>query len=286
VAGRASPSPQATPIEQHLVIGRSTSYRGLQFTVEEARSGETIQDRRAPRGKTLVGLQVRMHNPNAQAVAFNTTALNRLLRLQLPGGTSPTAEALPPFIRPSIPPREAVAGWVYFEADRPPPLESMALALGSSDETQVQIPFTGPESPPTTRTFEYLRSTPEVRGLLWSVSGGEIRLDVPGQQANPGQEFVVLKVRATNPSTAPLRLRNAGGAAQRGTDYLRMKADNGVLLQVSAELSPLPLEFPGKAEQDTLYAWQLPHGSKNPKLVILSPDGSEHALELGPLPPP
>jgi hypothetical protein len=65
-----------------------------------------------------------------------------------------------------------------------------------------------------------------------------------------------------------------------------MRADNGVLLQVSAELSPLPSDFPGKAEQDTLYAWQLPHGSKNPKLVILSPDGSEHELELGPLPPP
>jgi hypothetical protein len=245
-----------------------------------------IQDRRAPRGKALVGLQVRVHNPNAQAVAFSTTALNRLLRLQLPSGTSPTAEAVPPFIRPSIPPREAVSGWVYFEVDRPPPLESMALALGSSDETQAQIPFTGPMAATTTRTFEYLRSTPEVRGLLWSVSGGEIRLDVPGQQANPGQEFVVLKVRATNPSTAPVGLRNARGAAQRGTDYLRMKADNGVLLQVSAELSPLPSDFPGKAEQDTIYAWQLPHGSKNPKLVILSPDGSEHELELGPLPLP
>ena len=125
-----------------------------------------------------------------------------------------------------------------------------------------------------------------MRGLLWSVSGGEIRLDVPGQQANPGQEFVVLKIRATNPSTAPVALRNARGVNQRGTDYLRMKADNGVLLQVSAELSPLPSSFPGKAEQDTLYAWQLPHGSKNPKLVILSPDGSEHELELGPLPSP
>jgi hypothetical protein len=286
VAGRGASSPQTAPVEQHLSIGRSASYRGLQFTVEEARSGEMIQDRRAPRGKTLVGLQMRVHNPNAQAVAFSSLALNRLLRLQLPSGTSPTAEAVPPFIRPSIPPREAVSGWVYFEVDRPPPLESTAVALGSGDETQVQIPFSGPASKATTRTFEYLRSTPEVRGLLWSVSGGEIRLDIPGQQANPGQEFVVLKVRATNPSTAPVALRNARGAAQRGTDYLRMKADNGVLLQVSAELSPLPSDFPGKAEQDTLYAWQLPHGSKNPKLVILSPDGSEHELELGPLPPP
>jgi len=269
-----------------LAIGRSTSYRGLQFTVEEARSGETIQDQRAPRGKTLVGIQVRVHNPNDQAVAFSTTALNRLLRLQLPSGTSPTAEAVPPFVRPSIPSRESISGWVYFEVDRPPALESAALAFGSSDETPVRIPFTGPEPPKTTRTFEYLRSTPEVRGLLWSVSGGEIRLDIPGQQANPGQEFIVLKVRATNPSTVPVRPLSARGASQRGTDYLRMRADNGVLLQVSAELSPLPFAFPGKAEQDTLYAWQLPHGSKNPKLVILSPDGSEHELELGPLPPP
>jgi hypothetical protein len=55
---------------------------------------------------------------------------------------------------------------------------------------------------------------------------------------------------------------------------------------VSAELNPLPTEFPGKAEQDTLDAWQLPRGSKNPSLVIVLPDESQYALELGPLPPP
>ena len=62
-----------------------------------------------------------------------------------------------------------------------------------------------------------------------------------GSQANPGQEFVVLKIRATNPGDG------SGGAAQRerskstgGRGLARMKADNGVLLQVSAELSPLP----------------------------------------------
>jgi hypothetical protein len=271
-------------MEQQLSIGRSVSYRGLQFTVEQARSGEVIQDRRAPRGKALVGLEVRVHNPNARAVAFSTTALNRLLRLQLPSGTSSTAEAVQPFIRPSIPSREAIAGWVYFEVDRPPPLESAVLALGSEDETQARIPFTGAVATTTTRTFEYLRSAPEVRGLLWSVSGGELRLDIPGQQANPGQEFVVLQVRATNPSPAAVVLRNARGATQRGTDYLRVRADNGVLLQVTAELIPLPSEFPGKSEQDTVYAWEIPYGSKNPKLVILSPDGNEHDMDLGPLP--
>jgi len=41
-----------------------------------------------------------------------------------------------------------------------------------------------------------------------------------------------------------------------------------------------------QAEQDALYAWQLPRGSQNPKLVVLSPDGSQHKLDLGPLPPP
>jgi hypothetical protein len=150
----------------------------------------------------------------------------------------------------------------------------------------VTIPFTGAEPVVAKRTFEYLRTTEVVRGLYWSVSGGELRFDLPGQQANPGQEFVVVKIRATNPTSAPVAMRGRGSIPQEGTDYLRIRADNGVLLQVSAELSPLPTEFPGKAEQDTVYAWQLPLGSKNPKLVILSPDGSEHELELGPLPPP
>jgi hypothetical protein len=165
-------------------------------------------------------------------------------------------------------------------------LEALALALGGGQETVVTIPFSGPEPKIASRSFEYLRSTEPVRGLIWSVSGGELRLDIPRQQANPGQEFIVVKIRATNPSPDPVFMRGRGASPQYGPDYLRIRADNGVLLQVSAELGPLPNEFPGKAEQDTLYAWQLPLGSTNPKLVILSPDGSEHELELGPLPPP
>jgi hypothetical protein len=39
-------------------------------------------------------------------------------------------------------------------------------------------------------------------------------------------------------------------------------------------------------DQDTLYAWRLPLGSENPKLVTLLPDSSEHELALGPLPLP
>ncbi len=59
-----------------------------------------------------------------------------------------------------------------------------------------------------------------------------------------------------------------------------------MLLQVSAELNALPSDFPARTEQDALYAWQLPRGSQHPSLVILSPDGSEARLPLGPLPPP
>jgi hypothetical protein len=175
---------------------------------------------------------------------------------------------------------------MYFQVRRAPELESLALLLGGGDEAPVTLPFTGPEPPSTTRSFEVHRSTNEVRGLVWSVSGGEIRQDIPGQQASPGQEFVVLNVRATNPSSETVRIRDGKLRPQKGSEYLRMKADNGVLLQVSAELNPLPLEFAGKAEQDTLYAWQLPRGSKNPSLVIVLPDESQYALELGPLPPP
>jgi hypothetical protein len=108
----------------------------------------------------------------------------------------------------------------------------------------------------------------------------------PADTCDPGQGFIVVKIRATNPSPTGVAMRGRGAIPREGPAYLRIRADNGVLLQVIAELSPLPTEFPGKAEQDTLYAWRLPLGSKNPKLVILSPDSSEHELELGPLPPP
>ena len=281
----APPTPP-TPVPQALTVGRTNSYRGLLFTVEEARSGKTIEGESARGNRLLVGLRMKVHNPGGLLVHFANTALTRLVRLRLPEGAQVQAEDEEPFIRPQIQPQDSVSGWLFFEVDRPVPLESLVLALGGGSETVVTIPFSGPEPKIAKRTFEYLRSTEPVRGLIWSVSGGELRLDVPGQQANPGQEFIVVNVRATNPSTMPITLRKTGAVPQEGTEYLRIRADNGVLLQVSAELSPLPTEFPPKAEQDTLYAWQLPIGSKNPKLVILSPDGSEHELELGPLPPP
>jgi hypothetical protein len=229
---------------------------------------------------------MKVQNPSGLLVHFASTPLGDLARLRLPDGGTVKGEAIDPLYRPRLEPQEALTGWFIFRMDRPVPLDSLALALGGGSETAVTIPFSGPEPKIAKRTFEYLRSTPEVRGLLWSVSGGELRLDVPGRQANPGQEFIIVNVRATNPSTAPITLRKPGAVPQEGNEYLRVRADNGVLLQVSAELSKLPTEFPPKAEQDTQYVWQLPLGSKNPKLVILSPDGSEHELELGPLPPP
>jgi hypothetical protein len=283
---RVTPSPTAAPAPQSLNIGRTNSYRGLLFTVEEARSGQTIERESAPRGKTLVGLRMKVHNPNGQVVHFGNTALGQLARLRLPDGATVAPGSHDPLYRPRLEPQETLTGWFYFELDRSVPLEPLALALGGGQETVVTIPFSGPEPKIAKRTFEYLRSTEPVRGLIWSVSGGEIRLDLPGQQANPGQEFIIVNVRATNPSPTVVFVRGPRSVPQDGTEYLRIRADNGVLLQVSAELSALPSEFPPKAEQDTQYAWQLPLGSKNPALAILSPDGSQHFLELGPFPPP
>jgi hypothetical protein len=282
-----TPSPTSTPVTQTLTVERTNSYRGLLVTAEEVRSGHSFEGQTAGRGKTLVGIRLRLHNPSG--VEFHTSGNNidGLVRLRLPDGGNPASKILgSEFLRPQLAPQATLTFWAFFELDRAVPLESLVLALGGGQETVVTIPFSGPEPKVVTRSFEYLRSTEPFRGLIWSVSGGELRLDIPRQQANPGQEFLVVKIRATNPSPDRVFLRGRNAVPQHGPDYLRIRADNGVLLQVSAELSPLPTEFPGKAEQDTLYAWQLPLGSKNPKLVILSPDGSEHELELGPLPPP
>lgn len=282
-AAAASP---AVPQEQTLAVGRTNAYRGLMFTVEEARSGQEIEGEKAARNRTLVGLRLHVHNPGGQRIHFANAPLNGLLKLVLPGGARPTAEFEDPFVRPMVEPQESVSGWLYFQVERPVPLAELALALGGPQETTVTIPFSGPEPIIAVRSFEYLRSLDPLNDLIWSVSGGELRLDVPNQQANPGQEFIVVRIRATNVSTKEVKVGKVGSSPQDGKQYLRVRADNGVLLQVSAEINGLPDYFPPKAEQDSLYAWQLPKGSKNPKLVILSPDGSEHEIELGPLPPP
>lgn len=282
-AAAASP---AVPQEQTLKVGRTNAYRGLEVTVEEARSGEQVEEEKADRGKTIVGLRVRLHNPSPQLIHFAGTLFNERAKLRLPNGAAPAAMATDPFIRPRLDSEESTVDWLYFQIDRPVPLSELTLALGGPQETIVTIPFSGPEPVIAVRQFEYLRSLDPINDLIWSVSGGELRLDIPMQQANPNQEFIVLRIRATNVSTKEITAGPGWGAPPEATQYLRVRADNGVLLQVSSAIHELPEYFPPKAEQDSIYAWQLPKGSKNPKLVILEANGSEHEIELGPLPPP
>ncbi len=280
------PAPTPTIAPQTLQVGRTNSYRGLLVTVEEAQSGQSVERMKANLGKSVVGLRTRLQNPSGVRVHFAGGPFTTLARLKLPDGALVKAEESDPLARPNLGSQDGVSGWLYFIVEKPVPLESLALVMGGSQEAAVDIALSGPEPKIARRTFEYLRSTEPVRGLIWSVSGGEIRFDVPGQQANPGQEFIVVNLRATNPTANTVSIKGPGSIPQTGPEYLRIRADNGVLLQVSVEISKMPTDFPGKAEQDTQYAWQLPIGSKNPKLVILAPDGSEHELELGPLPPP
>jgi hypothetical protein len=94
------------------------------------------------------------------------------------------------------------------------------------------------------------------------------------EQANPGQEFIVLKVRATNTDRE-----------QHWTPRLRLRTDSGVLLEPSARVRDFPLYLPARAEQDSLFAWQVPRGPQNPSLMIAS-DAGEVPLPIGPLPPP
>jgi len=294
--GSGTATAVATPAEQRLAVERGNSYRGLQFTVGEAREGAAVESKRAPSGKTLVGVRLRVHNPSQKVITFGYRDQPRLsdaIRLQLPSGGNPTAMQVEPFgdLYVDLPPQETREGWAYFALDRVVPLEALKLSLGSGNESPAVIPFSGPQEVVEPRTWEVARSTDVFRGVIWSVSGGTIRADIPGQQANPGQEFVVLKVRATNPS--PLLVKMEGPRpgwgnnlfAQEAVEYLRLEADNGVLLQPSAALDALPTEFQARAERDALYAWQLPRGSQNPSLVILAPDGSEARLPIGPLPP-
>jgi hypothetical protein len=283
--------------EQRLSVGRSGSYRGLEFSVDEVRSGASVEGKRAPSGKTLVGVRLRVTNPTPKPITFgyrNQPRINEAIRLQLPSGGNPTAMTESPFGDHyfDLPPSETREGWTYFALDRAVALDSLKLSLGSGNETQVTIPFTDAYQSARPRTWEVARSTDVFRGLIWSVGGGTVRDDVPGQQANPGQEFVIVRVRATNPGTLTVKLetsREGWGSnlfSHEPMAYLRLEADNGVLLQPSVEIDALPAEFRPRAEYDALYAWQLSRASMSPRLVILSPDGSEARVDIGPLPSP
>ena len=58
-------------------------------------------------------------------------------------------------------PQETAEGWAYFELDSAPPLAALKLAFGSGNETEVVIPFAGPEF------LEGDRSAPTVTASAW-----------------------------------------------------------------------------------------------------------------------
>jgi hypothetical protein len=315
-----APTPSPTPLpQQQLTVSRSNFYRGLQVLVDEARSGPPPDSSSQPvlgversgvlpaTTRFVVVVRVRLHNANAQNtdVPSCNDAL-QAFRLRLPSG-----EALGAAFSSgdytdcsshSLTAGQTASGWLFYALREPVPLEPLQLVAGAANETPSVIPFTGPEQVLAAREWTVLHSTEVLDGIIWSVSGGTIRTDIPGQQANPGQEFIVLKVRATNTTDEPIPILVTPAYSFDAKRILRLAPDNGVLLEPSAELDKLGLgavaELPARAERDGLYAWQVPRGQQNPTLVIrresivldgarqVSGGPGEARLPIGPLPPP
>jgi hypothetical protein len=255
----------------------------------------------------VVVVRVRLHNANAQNTDLpcSNDAL-QAFRLRLPLGESLGAEFSSGDYRTcssqGLTAGQTASGWLFYALREPVPLEPLQLVAGAANETPSVIPFTGPQQVLAAREWTVLHSTEVLDGIIWSVSGGTIRTDIPSQQANPGQEFIVLKVRATNTTNEPIPILVTPAYSFDAKRILRLAPDNGVLLEPSAELDKLGLglfaELPARAERDGLYAWQVPRGQQNPTLVIrretILLDGArqvyggpgEARLPIGPLPPP
>ncbi|MBV9358775.1 MAG: hypothetical protein JO023_24985 [Chloroflexi bacterium] len=284
-------TPTITPIApRQLAVNRTNYYRGLDVTVDQAQLAQSIEDRTPDRDTdVLLGVQLTVHNANSGSVDFCSWNFADSLRVERGDGSAFSGQHTTGDLFNACPsaflPGEAGTGWLVYDLQRDQPLEPLKLVMGANNETLSVIPFTGPEQPLTSREWTVDRSTGQVNGLIWSVSGGTIGVSIPNQQANPDQEFIQLRVRVTNTLPKEVDLPN------EPKQVLRLKTDTGTMLDPSEEINALLTccyrAVDPNTERDGLYAWQVPKGQQNPTLVIqVDTEGGSASLPIGPLPTP
>lgn len=235
------------------------NYAGIDITLLNAQQSQNFVDDPQSAGDGMLRLNLQEQNKTTIPINWNYAASARLL-------VQGKAPAAPVYVKSkgSLAPDTTQTSAIDFAVPDGGNLSKLSLQLGTSNEAQIQIPLTGSPNlsqyQPKTRqqngTLTYF-------GLNWTLTSSTTSLNIPGQQAATGKEYITLTLKVDN----PLSQQAIAGSP---FDYMRVKAND----QTSAPVNTtLPISFAtGETGKTGTATFLVPQNSTSATLILLSQD--------------
>ncbi len=178
-------------------INQSLTYSSVDFTIVNVQEASSFTDDSSPSSPVTLRVNVTEHNPTTDTVYMNYT---NQLQIVLPDKTTVTAgtSKIDGIIGQAV----QRTNWIDFPLTKSIPINQLTLQFGAASETLLSVPLTGSadlsayklKSITPNATFQY-------GGVNWTLTSVTSSLSANGKQADTGMRFIVLTLKADNPST-------------------------------------------------------------------------------------
>lgn len=191
-----SGTPQAIPTTT-AQINQSLTYSSVDFTVVNVQEASSFADDSSPSSPVTLRINVTEHNPTADTVYLNYT---NQLRVVLPDKSIVTAgtSKVDGIIGQAV----QRTNWIDFPLTKSIPINQLSLQFGAANETLMSVPLTGSAD---LSAYKLKSITPnaafQYSGVNWTLTAVTSSLSANGKQADTGMRFIVLTLKADNPST-------------------------------------------------------------------------------------
>jgi len=191
-----SGTPQAIPTIT-AQINQTLTYSSVDFTIVNVQEASSFADDSSPSSPVTLRINDTEHNPIADTVYLNYT---NQLHIVLPDKTTVTAGTSK--ITGIIGQAVQRTNWIDFPLPKSIPINQLTLQFGEANETQMSVPLTGSAD---LSAFKLKSITPNTAfqygGVNWTLTSVTSSLSAKGKQADTGMRFIVLTLKADNPST-------------------------------------------------------------------------------------
>jgi zinc-ribbon domain len=224
-----SGTPQAIPTTT-AQINQSLTYSSVDFTIVNVQEASSFTDDSSPSSPVTLRINVTEHNPTADTVYLNYTTQ---LQVVLPDKTTVTAgtSKVDGIIGQAV----QRTNWIDFPLTKSIPINQLTLQFGAASETLMSVPLTGSAD---LSAYKLKSITPNAAfqygGVNWTLTAVTSSLSANGKQADTGMRFIVLTLKADNPSTNGTFYTNADNMRLQSGSVTNSSTNNALPYPLNA----------------------------------------------------
>lgn len=191
-----SSTAQAIPTTT-VQINQALTYSSVDFTIVNVQEASSFADDSSPSSPVTLRINVKEHNPTADTAYLN---YSNQLHVVLPDKTTVTAgtSKVDGIIEQAV----QRDNWIDYSLTKSIPINQLSLQFGAANETLMSVPLTGSAD---LSAYKLKSITPnaafQYSGVNWTLTAATSSLSANGKQADTGMRFIVLTLKADNPST-------------------------------------------------------------------------------------